>query len=370
MPLKGAVFMVTASVLLLTAAQPGWAEDIRIGSLSALTGSASQPGQSQRDAIKMVVDDVNAEGGIKGRKIQLFIEDDQLQPTVAANAARRLVFQNDVFAVIGTPNSPTTLSALEVTMEAKVPHLALGVAPKITQMGNPYVIRVTPTDSVLAETLIDYAVNKKGATKVAVLSDSNDYGKGGLASVIAALAKRGLKPIIAESFNSEDNDFASQINKIKVSGADSLVLWGFYVEGAKVVSAAQKLGLGLPIFASSGVLQGNFLQLAGSAAEGIVIVSYYSSLDKSPQTKQFVDRWKRKYSTDPNPVAALGYDNINLLLAAIEKVGLDREKVVAELKAIKNYPGVTGPKSGTPEGELGQGAMILEIRQGVAQPAQ
>jgi branched-chain amino acid transport system substrate-binding protein len=318
----------------------------------------------------MVVDEVNAKGGVKGRKIQLFIEDDQLQPTVAANAARRLVFQNDVFAVIGTPNSPTALSALEVTMEAKVPHIVLGVAPKITRMDNPYVLRVTPTDGILADALIDYAVKKKGAKKIAILSDSNDYGKGGLASVTAALAKHELKPIIAESFNSEDNDFASQINKIKASGADSLVLWGFYVEGAKIVSAAQKLGLGLPIFASSGVLQGNFLELAGSAAEGVAIVNYYSSLDTSPQTKEFVAKWKQKYSTDPNPVAGLGYDSINLLLAAIEKVGLDREKVVAELKATRDYPGVTGLKSGTAEGELGRGAMILEIKQGVALAAQ
>jgi branched-chain amino acid transport system substrate-binding protein len=362
--------IISAALFFFMVPQIGFADDIRIGSLSALTGSASQPGQSQRDAIKMVVDDVNAKGGIKGQKVQLFVEDDQLQPAVAANAARRLVFQNEVFAVIGTPNSPTTLSALEVTMEAKVPHIALGVAPKITHMGDAYVVRITPTDSVLAEALIDYAVSKKRLTKLAILSDSNDYGKGGRASVSAALADRGLKPITVESFNSEDSDFASQINKIKTSGAEGLVLWGFYVEAAKVVTAAKKLGLGLPIFASSGVLQGNFLELAGPAAEGIAIVTYFSSTDTSPQTREFVDRWRQRYAREPNPVAALGYDSINLLLAAIEKVGLDREKVLAELKATRNYPGVTGSKSGAPDGELGQGAMILEIRQGVAERVQ
>lgn len=366
MPLNKKVF--AAAVALCACAfsvQPSAAQDIKIGSLSALTGSASQPGQSQRDAIKMVVDEVNAKGGIKGRKIQLFIEDDQLQPTVAANATRRLVHQNEVLAVIGTPNSPTALSALEVTMEAKVPQLVLGVAPKVTQMGNPYVLRITPTDSILAAALIEHAVKKKGASKVAILSDSTDYGKGGLASVIAALAKHNLKPFITESFNSEDKDFASQINKIKASGADSLVLWGFYVEAAKIVTAAQKLGLGLPIYASSGVLQGNFIELAGSAAEGITVVSYYSNADSSPQTKEFIAKWKKAYNTDPNPVAGLGYDSINLLLAAIEKVGTDREKIVAELKAVKDYPGVTGRKTGAADGEMGQGAIILQFKQGV-----
>jgi len=190
--------LVATSTALLLAHSNAFSQEIKIGSLSALTGSASQPGQSQRDAIKMVVDEVNAKGGINGRKIQLFVEDDQLQPTVAANAARRLIFQNDVFALIGTPNSPTALSALEVSMEAKVPHVVLGVAPKVTQMGNPYALRVTPTDSILAQVLIDYAVKDKGAKKIAVLSDSTDYGKGGLASVLAALAKHNLNTVDAD----------------------------------------------------------------------------------------------------------------------------------------------------------------------------
>lgn len=363
---KTIVFAALALCGIAAPMQGASAQDIKIGSLSALTGSASQPGQSQRDAIKMVIDEVNARGGINGKKIKLFIEDDQLQPTVAANATRRLVHQDEVFAVIGTPNSPTALSALEVTMAAKVPHIVLGVAPKMTQMGNPYVLRMTPTDSILAAALVDHMVNKKGAKKIAVLSDSSDYGKGGLASVIAALAKHNLKPVITESFNNEDKDFSSQINKIKASGADSLVLWGFYVEAAKIVSAAHKLGLGLPIFASSGVLQGNFIDLAGAAAEGMTVVSYYSNADASPQTKEFIQKWRKTYNTDPNPVAGLGYDSINLLLKAIEKVGLDREKVVAELKATKDYPGVTGRKTGAPDGEMGQGAIILQLKQGVA----
>ncbi len=356
--------VIAGAILFSFAAQIGNAETIKIGSLSALTGSASQPGQSQRDAVKMVVDEANANGGINGKQIELFIEDDQLQPTVAANAARRLVYQDEVIAIIGTPNSPTALSALEVTMEAEVPHIALGVAPKITQMNNPFVLRITPTDTILARVLVDFAVKMMGAKKVALLSDTTDYGKGGAASAKAALAKRGLKPVIEESFNAEDNDFASQINKIKASDADSLILWGFYVEGAKIASAAQKLGLGIPIYASSGVLQGNFLELAGDAAEGMYIVSYYSNADKAPHTQEFIKKWKTAYNTDPNPVAGLAYDSINLLLGAIKKVGTNPEKIVAELKAIKGYQGVTGLKSGTSDGELGQGGIILEIQGG------
>lgn len=338
--------------------------EIRIGSLSALTGAASQPGQSQRDAIQMVVNEINAKGGINGQRIRLLIEDDQLSPTAAANAARKLVFQEKVFAVIGTPNSPTALSALEVTMEAKTPQLVLGVAPKVTQMNNAYALRVTPVDSILAEILVNYAVKDRKAGRLAILSDSTDYGRGGRDAALAALNKLGQKAVTAESFNNDDQDFSSQINKIKASGANGLVLWGFYVQGARIVSQAKKLGLDIPIFASSGVLQGNFLELTGAAAEGIYIVSYFSTSDSSPQVQAFVAKWRETYKRDPDPVAGLGFDAINLLVDAIRKVGPDREKVVAHLKSIKDYPGVTGRKTGSANGELGLGGIIVRIKGG------
>ena len=113
---------------------------VKLGSLSALTGVGSQMGQSQRDALNMVFDKIKASGGINGQKVELFIEDDQMQPTVAVNAAKKLVYKDEVLAVFGTPNSPTALAALEVTMEGKVPQLVFGVAPKITQIDRKSVV--------------------------------------------------------------------------------------------------------------------------------------------------------------------------------------------------------------------------------------
>lgn len=339
-------------------------DEIRIGSLSALTGSASQPGQSQRDAVQLAVNETNAKGGINGRLIKLFIEDDQLSPIAAANAARKLVYQDKVFAAVATPNSPTALSALEVTMEAKVPQIVIGVAPKITQMNNPYVARITPVDSILAKTLIDYALDVKKTDKIAILSDSTDYGRGGRDSVIEALAKRGLKPELSESYNNDDQDFSSQINKIKASGATGLVVWGFYVQGSRIVSQAKKLGLQIPIYGSSGMLQGNFLQLTGAAAEGVNIVSYFSTSDTAPNVQDFVKKFQSAYGREPDAIGAVAYDGTNLLIKAIEKVGTDANKVMAEIKATKNYEGVTGLKSGTPNGELGVSGIVLQIKDG------
>jgi len=340
--------------------------EIKIGSLSALTGTASQPGQAQRDAVQMVFNDVNARGGVKGQKLRLVAEDDQLSPIAAANAARKLVHQEQVFAIIGTPNSPTALSALEVTMEGKTPQIVIGVAPKITAMNNPYVLRITPVDSILADLLITFAVKDRKLDRIAILSDSTDYGRGGRESAMTAMTKLGIKPVLTESFNNDDQDFSSQINKIKASGANALVLWGFYVQGARIVSQARKLGLDIPIFASSGVLQGNFIELAGAAAENLYVVSYFSASDSAPAVQAFVKKYRDTYKRDPDPIAALAFDSANLLVDAIQAVGPDKDKVVARLKATKDYPGVTGRKTGQANGELAAGGIVLQVKGGKA----
>ena len=335
---------------------------IKLGSLSALTGVGSQMGQSQRDALVMVFDKIKASGGINGQKVDLFIEDDQLQPTVAVNAAKKLVYKDEVLVVFGTPNSPTALASLEVTMEGKVPQLVFGVAPKITQMNNPWVLRVTPVDSILAGHLINFAVKEKKNQKLAILHDSTDYGKGGMTSAVEALEKNGLKPVLVETYNNDDVDFSSQLNKIKNSGANGMIIWGLHVQGAQIMNQAKKLGVNLPIFGSSGILQGNFLELAKDSAEGVYLVSYFSLDNPDTRVQGFVKEYREKFKYDPTPVSGLAYEAGNLVASAIKKVGQDRGKIMAELKSIKDYMGVTGRLTSDDKGEMGRGGIIVQIK--------
>lgn len=335
---------------------------IKLGSLSALTGVGSQMGQSQRDALVMVYERINASGGINGQKVDLFVEDDQLQPTVAVNGAKKLVYKDEVLVVFGTPNSPTALASLEVTMGGKVPQLVFGVAPKITQMDNPWVLRVTPVDSILAGHLVNFAVNGKKLQKLAILHDSTDYGKGGMASAVEALTKLGLKPVIIETFNNDDVDFSSQLNKIKTSGANGMIIWGLHVQGAHIMNQAKKLGVNLPIFGSSGILQGNFLELAKDSAEGCYLVSYFSLDNPNPRVQAFVKEYRDRFKYDPTPVSGLAYEAGNLVASAIKKVGQDRAKIVAELKSVRDYMGVTGPLRTDDKGEMGRGGIIVQIK--------
>jgi branched-chain amino acid transport system substrate-binding protein len=319
-------------------------------------------GQSQRDALNMVFDKIKASGGINGQKVELFIEDDQMQPTVAVNAAKKLVYKDEVLAVFGTPNSPTALAALEVTMEGKVPQLVFGVAPKITQMNNPWVLRVTPVDSILAGHLVSFAVKEKKIQKLAILHDSTDYGKGGMTSAVEALKKESLNPVLVETYNNDDVDFSSQLNKIKNSGANGIIIWGLHVQGAHIMNQSKKLGVNLPIFGSSGILQGNFLELAKDSAEGAYLVSYFSTDNPDPRVQAFVKEYRERFKYDPTPVSGLAYEAANLVVSAIKKVGGDRSKIMAELKTVKDYMGVTGRLTADEKGEMGRGGIIVQIR--------
>jgi branched-chain amino acid transport system substrate-binding protein len=337
---------------------------IKIGSLSALTGVGSQMGQNMRDTLVMVFDKVNASGGINGQKVELSIEDDQLQPTVAVNAAKKLVYSDNVLLIIGTVNSPTALAAIEVTMEAKVPQLPIAVAPKITQMNNPWVARIIPADAILAAHLVNFAVNEKKSKKLAILNDSSDYGKGGMNSAVDALKKLNLQPVVVETFNNEDKDFSSQLTKIKNSGADGLILWGCHVQAAQIMTQAKKLGVTMPIFGSSCVLQGNFLDLAKDNAEGSYIVSYFSADNPDPRVQAFVKEIRDRFKYDPTPVSAIAFELANLTVATLKKTGPDRAKFMEEFKSMKDYVGVTGRVSGDPRGEMGRGGVILQIKGG------
>jgi branched-chain amino acid transport system substrate-binding protein len=206
-------------------------------------------------------------------------------------------------------------------------------------------------------------LKKLGLKKLAILHDSSDYGKGALPALKAKMKKLGIEPVQIESFNVGDKDFAGQLNNIKKSGADGVFLWGLYVEGAQIIIQAKQLGLDIPFLASSGVLQGAFLKLAGKAAEGLYITTYFSLDDPAKRVQDFIQSYEPKYGK-PTPTSALAFDGANVLINAIKKAGLDREKIRQELRSIKDYQGVTGRIATDKFGQGGQSSIIMQVKKG------
>jgi branched-chain amino acid transport system substrate-binding protein len=337
---------------------------IKVGILGPMTGPGSLMGQGMRDGALMVFDEINASGGINGKKIDAVVMDDQAQITLGINATKKLVYKDEVLAIIGTPNSPVCLATMKISEESETPQIMFGVAPKITQTGNKWFIRVTPSDQILAGNFVKFATQELKLTKVAILHDSSDYGKGGLSAVEKKLEEYTFKPVIVESFNVGDKDFSAQLNKIKNSGAEGVFLWGLYVEGAQIVTQAKQLGLSMPFFASSGVLQGAFLDLAGKTAEGLYVVTYFSLDNPDSDVQAFLKAYRDKYQRDPTPTSALAYDGANVLVNAVKKAGLNKKNIMEELRSIKGYNGVTGLMEADDTGQAGRSSIIMQIKDG------
>jgi branched-chain amino acid transport system substrate-binding protein len=343
-------------------------DPIKIGILGPMTGPGSLMGQGMRDGALLAIEKVNQAGGINGCMLEPVVFDDQAQITLGMNGIKKLVYKDEVLAVLGTPNSPVCLATMQVAAKAKTPQIMFGVAPKITQSGNQWILRVTPSDMVMAANYVEFAVKKLGLKKIAILHDSSDYGKGPLPILKSKMKELGVEPVAVESFNVGDKDFSGQLNNIKNAGADGVFLWGLYVEGAQILIQAKQLGLDATFLASSGVLQGAFLKLAGKAAEGLYITTYFSLDDPAKRVQDFIKTYEPKYGK-PTPTSALAFDGANVLINAIQQAGADREKIRQQLRTIKGYQGVTGLIQTDESGQGGQSSIIMLVKNGVPKVA-
>lgn len=354
------LFLAALAALLLFPAAGMAADDVKVGILGPMTGPGSLMGQGQRDGALLAIENANAAGGVKGRKIKPIIMDDQAQITLGVNAMKKLVYKDEVLAVLGTPNSPVSLATMRVAAKSKTMQIIFGVAPKITQSGNAWILRITPSDLVMAHNYMDFAVKKLGLKKLAILHDSSDYGKGPLPTLKKRMKDLGITPVVVESFNVGDKDFAGQLNNIKRAGADGVFLWGLYVEAAQIMIQARQLGLTMPFMGSSGVLQGAFLKLAGKAAEGMYVTTYFSLDDPAKRVQDFVKEYTPKYGK-PTPTSALAFDGANVLINAMKKDGFDKDKIRKYLRSIKGYKGVTGRIETDKNGQGGQSSIIMKV---------
>jgi branched-chain amino acid transport system substrate-binding protein len=259
--------------------------------------------------------------------------------------------------------SPPSIAVIPLTKETETPQLPAGVAKKILEMGSKWIIRSTPWDPILAGHYVTFAVKQLNLKKMAILNENTDYGKGGAADLIAKMEEYNMKPLLQESYNHGDKDFAGQLNKIKNAGADGLFIWGLYVEGAQIIRQAKQLGLKVPIMASSGVFQGAFLELAGKDAEGVYLETYFHLDNPAPHVQKFIKEYREKYDYDPQPGAGIAYDSVTILVNALKKVGIDKYEAIKEMKK-SNFLGVIGRMECDEKGQCGRSALVLQVKEG------
>lgn len=365
--MKGNRIAVLAMILALmttAATMVIGADPIKIGVFGPTTGTMSIGGTRQKEGSQFAADEINAAGGLLGRQLQMIYEDTEGVPQNAVNIMNKFLYKDRVTATMGSNNSPEVLAVLDLILRAETPHIVpSGVAYAITHSGNPWVFRVVPTDELFSKALVEYGVKTMGFKRFAIMHDTNDYGQGGKNMVVDNLKKNGLEPVLVEGYNTGTKDFSPQLLKVREAKADALVIWGNYTEGAQIVRQVKELGLTCKVLVSTGVTIGNFYDLAGDSANGIIGVSPGFSVDsKEPHVQDFVKKYEAKMGYKPDLNVVMGYDAVYLFAKAVNDAkSVDKAAIREALSKIKDLQLVSGKVTINANGDGGTKTLIYVV---------
>lgn len=319
-------------------------EVIKIGAIGPLTGESSIGGIDELAGKELAIEEVNANGGVLGKKLQLFSEDDASQPSQSASAAMKLINQDKVVAIVGAHNSPCTLAVMEVISKQGIPIITPGSSsPKVTSVNNEWVARSFPSDSIQASSLVKYAGEKMGVKRIGLIYVNDDFGKGGFEAIKNAAAENGMEVVAAESFMGEDKDMRTQLTKIKASNVDGLFIWCQYLPGSLVMKQAREMGWDIQFYGSTGIVHPKTFELAGDAYNGTIQTVPFIPNVPDPEKQAWVKRYEEKYGRKPSQNSARAYDGTMILIDAIKRAGSTDPKAIRDaMRNTKDFPSLQG----------------------------
>lgn len=319
--MKRILLGVSALCLAFALAGPAPAADtIKIGVAGAHSGDLASYGLPTVKAVELVVKDVNARGGVLGKKIELLVEDDVCKPEVATNTATKLV-SNKADVVIGHICSGATKTALGIYKDAKLVTISPSATnPELTQGGKyPNFFRTIASDDAQAKLGVDFAVNKLKVRKIAVLHDKGDYGKG-FAEFAKKFIEDGKKAqvVLFEGVTPGAVDYSAVVNKVKQSGAEAVIYGGYHPEASSIVGQMRKKNMKTLFISDDGVKDDTFIKVAGKYAEG-VYASGPKDTKKNPLALAAIAAHKKAYNADPGAFFLEGYAAALAVVNAIQK---------------------------------------------------
>jgi branched-chain amino acid transport system substrate-binding protein len=319
------------------------AEPIKIGVSGPFTGGSAPMGVSMRDGVRLATAEINAKGGVLGRKIELVERDDEAKNERGVQVAQELINKEHVAATVGYINTGVALASQRFYQQAHIPvlnNVATGsiVTHQFDKDPQNFIFRNSANDSIQSEMIAREAVDHRKFKKVAILADSTNYGQLGRADLEKALEKRGIKPVAEEKYNIGDVDMTAQLLKAKQAGAEIVLTYGIGPELAQIANGMEKIGWHVPIVGSWTLAMANFIDNAGKNGEGTRMPQTFIQDPDTARRKGFIDAYV-KTNNPPNGrmpsavSAAQGYDSIYLLAAAIKQAGsTDGAKIAAALE--------------------------------------
>jgi branched-chain amino acid transport system substrate-binding protein len=357
---------LAAAAALLAAA--GAHAQIKIANIVEMSGAGATSGTNFKNGVELAVKEINAAGGILGRKVDYTSSDTQSQPQTAKALAVRAI-DDGAYVVMGPVFSGSILVSMAETRRAEIPNFTGGEAAAITKQGNPYIFRTSFTQDAAMPKVARYVAQNLKAKTVALIYVNNDFGKGGREALAKALQPLGVKITADISTEQSQVDFSAAVLKAKQSNADVVFVYTNEEESARVLRELRKQGVTKPIVGETVLTSQKVIELAGEAANGAVAHVGLTVDAPIPSVRAFRSKFEKEFKYTPDHNGIKGYTGVYMLKAAIEKVGkLDRKAVAAALHGMKisaaQTPGVLMDVRIDANGDLDRESFMTEVRGG------
>ncbi|CAB3392372.1 ABC transporter substrate-binding protein [Kyrpidia spormannii] len=325
-------------------------DTIKIGAELSVTGPASSLGRPERDTLQMVVDEINASGGVGGKKLQLITYDDESNPTKAVLNLKKLLDQDHVSAVIGGTTSAISLGLIPTIEQAQVPFFSLAADQRIATPVKPWVFKLPQGDNLVVERILAY-LKSQNITKVGWLSSSDDFGQGGKNTFEALAPKFGIQGVAFESYVPTDKDMIPQLTRIKNANPQAVIIYGIPPGASIATKNFAQLGFKVPLIHSHGIANQDFLTQTGSASNGVVFpASKLLVANQLPDTDKqkavllkYKDDFEKKFGYPANAFGGHAWDAIHIVAKAVGAVGGDHQKIRDYVENnTKDFVGCTG----------------------------
>lgn len=340
---------------------------IKVGQFASLTGKEATFGTSSDEGTTLAIEEINAAGGVLGRKFQLLTEDTQSKPGEPATVVNKLIARDGVVAILGEVASSRSLEAAPICQQSKIPMISpSSTNPKVTEVGD-YIFRVCFIDPFQGTVMANFATKTLNAKKVAVFTDAkSDYSKGLAKFFKEKFVANGGTIAVELDYNGGDKDFKAQLTAIKAADPDGVFVPGYYTDAALICVQAKQLGLTVPLFGGDGWESEKLVEIGGAAVEGTYLSTHYHPDVGSEQSRKFVENYRKRWKgKTPDALAACAYDSALVLADAIKRAGgTDGQKVRDALAATKDFAAVTGKITINERRDATKAAVILQVKDG------
>jgi branched-chain amino acid transport system substrate-binding protein len=344
--------LLLLALLLAACAVPGQGganDPLLIGVSGPLTGNNAQYGAQWQKGFDLALEEINGAGGVRGRQLAYTFEDSQSDPKQSVVVAQKFVSDNRILVELGDFSSPASMAASPIYERAGLVQFGFTNSHPDFTKGGEFTWSNSISQSDAGPLHADYVADL-GLKRVAVLHQNTDWGKTTYDLTAQRLVERGVEVVAVEAYLPDEKDFRTALTNIRNANPDGIVFVSYYTDAALLAQQIRALGITVPIVANGSNHSPKFLELGGTAIEGVYLSSNFSPDDPRPEVQSYLQKFREKYNEESDYFAAHAYDTMKLIAAAIELGGPDRKAIRDALAQLKDVPSVVyGTVSFNPE---------------------